>query len=446
MMKQITENLNVSPDENDIIDELTSIIGGWGETSEKQDILELIQNYTNNKSLYEDVKTLGKVNWDKYQKSGYEGSSVDYRDEIVLPDKTFYSIVELLVKEKELEEWEKMAGGNEQDFALMRLEAINPISKLFGKTLTSDGLPNYLDDMVNKLYWAVIDNYEDIKSGEIDEFKYLTLRKTTSYTLDLSERIQESRTYIWAITVLGYDKMDVTSSVYENMDGQYDPWEYDYETDDEEIYDRDGIEIDEIHEEIIKESTNNQNITEQYRGFNAGEHPEKVIDKLDVIIMERIIKDHSVKEIDTLAQTHWQELHELDNLLKLFGKRGDLKLAKQYIQFIWDHNIRLQEDLTQYIGDKLPALKMFTFKVNWTAINTEFKTGDIVVYDTNYAVAACDVVSYIYDYDILNENTEYEEGDTEGRVVVESRIGDKKVYDDEDLDKQDDKYNPYKDC
>ena len=448
MMKQITENLNVSPDENDIIDELTSIIGGWGETSEKQDILGLIKNYTNNKSLYEDVKTLGKINWDKYQASGYEGRSFDYRDEIVLQDKTFYSIVELLVKEKELVEWMEMTGQYQTDYELTRIEAINPISKLFGKTFTNDLLPGYVDGMANKLYWAVIDNYEDIKSGEIDEFKYLTLRNSKLYRLDLSETMQEHRTYIWTVRVLGYDKNDVTSTVLENNDSQYDAWEYDYETDDEEVNDRDGIEIDEITEETIKEQDNSPNFTRQaFDSTSEGEHPEKVIDKLDVIIMERIIKDYSVKEIETLSQTHWQELHELDNLLKLFGKRGDLKLAKQYVQFIWDNNtMSPHADLQQYIGDKLPALKKFTFKVKWTDINTYFMSGDIVVYDTDYAVAACDVVSYIYDYDVLNENSEYEDGDTEGRVIVASKIGNKKVFDDEDLDKQDDKYNPYRDC
>ena len=62
-MKPITENLNVSPDENDIIDELKSIIGSWGNTSEKQDIIELINHYTNDKSLYEDVRAFGEVDW-----------------------------------------------------------------------------------------------------------------------------------------------------------------------------------------------------------------------------------------------------------------------------------------------------------------------------------------------------------------------------------------------
>ena len=448
MMKQITENLNVSPDENDIIDELTSIIGGWGETSEKQDILGLINNYTNNKSLYEEVKTLGDVNWDKYKASGYEGSSMDYRDEMILPDKTFYSIVELLVREKELEEWEGMAGTDALTyFENMRLKAISPISKLFGKTFDESQTTN-LDSMLNKIYWAVIDNYEDIKSGEIDEFKYLTVRETKMYKVDLSENMQEHRTYTWDIRILGYDKEDVISAVESNADGDYDPWEYDYEISDEEIYDRDGVEIDNIEEEIIKEQYNSPNFTRQNsEATSEGEYPEKVIDKLDIIIMERIIKDYSVKEIETLSQTHWQELHELDNLLKLFGKRGELKLAKQYVQFLWDNNtMSPHADLQQYIGDKLPALKKFTFKVKWTDINTYFMSGDIVVYDTDYAVAACDVVSYIYDYDVLNENSEYEDGDTEGRVVVESRIGDKKVYDDEDLNKDDDKYNPYKDC
>ena len=133
MMKQITENINASPEENDIIDELTSIIGGWGETSEKQDILGLIKNYTNNKSLYEDVRTLGAVNWDKYRESGFEGGSSNYREEIVFTDKTFYSIVELLVKEKELEGWEELSGDNYMDdTSSERLKLIDPITKLFG--------------------------------------------------------------------------------------------------------------------------------------------------------------------------------------------------------------------------------------------------------------------------------------------------------------------------
>ena len=266
MMKQITENLNVSPDENDIIDELTSIIGGWGETSEKQDILGLIKNYTNNKSLYEDVKTKGTINWDKYRESGFEGGSSDYREEIVFTDKTFYSIVELLVKEKELEEWVELSGDNYQDYtSTERLKLIDPIAKLFGKTLSAYA---GLDSMLNKLYWAVVDNYEDIKSGEIDEFKYLTLRHPISYQLDLSEDIEERSTYTWTITVLGYDLYDVKGDIYNNEDGQYDPWDYNYDVDNQEVMNKDGIEIENVREVELKETTHPQNIIEEIYRIN----------------------------------------------------------------------------------------------------------------------------------------------------------------------------------
>jgi hypothetical protein len=444
MMKQITENLNVSPDENDIIDELTSIIGGWGETSEKQDILGLIKNYTNNKSLYEDVRTLGAVNWDKYRESGFEGGSSNYREEIVFTDKTFYSIVELLVKEKELEGWEELSGDNYMDdTSSERLKLIDPITKLFGKTLSAYA---GLDSMLNKLYWAVIDNYEDIKSGEIDEFKYLTLRYPVSYQLDLSEDIEERSTYTWTVTVLGYDLDDVKGDIYNNEDGQYDPWDYNYEVDNQEVTDKDGIEIDNVREETIQESFGKFKDTTN----SEGEPTEKVIDKLDVIIMERILKDYSFTEISQFEQYYWAELHELDNVLKLFGKRGQLKLAKQYIQFIWDHNN--VTEFTPYLGDKLPTLKKFTFKVRWDEDVVSLKTGNIIVYDTSYAVASCEVIDNMYDYDLLDAEIVDEEFNThsnDGMEIISSKIGDRTVYDDSTPDnepKGDKKYNPYELC
>ena len=133
-MKPITENLNVSPDENDIIDELKSIIGSWGNTSEKQDIIELINHYTNDKSLYEDVRAFGEVDWDKYRESGYKGRVMDHRKEVIFPDKMFYSMVEMLVNEKELEEWEQI------NSFYLRHDAIRPIVKLFGKTISDKNI------------------------------------------------------------------------------------------------------------------------------------------------------------------------------------------------------------------------------------------------------------------------------------------------------------------
>ena len=438
MMKPITENLNVSPDENDIIDELKSIIGSWGNTSEKQDIIELINHYTNDKSLYEDVRAFGEVDWDKYRESGYKGRVMDHRKEVIFPDKMFYSMVEMLVNEKELEEWEQI------NSFYLRHDAIRPIVKLFGKTI-SDKLT---DGMLNKLYWAVVDNYDGIKDGEIDEFKYLTLRDLKVYTVNLAEHMTESRDYFWTVNVAAYDEHDINEETIAE-DDYYEPWEHNYTIENDEIVDRGGIDVDSVRiEKILKEQDNSPSFTKPRDNTSEGEVPEKVIDKLDIIIMERIIKDHSVRELDNLSQTHWQELHELDNILKLFGKRGDLKLAKQYIQFIWDNSVyntaNSNTDLQKYIGDKLPPLKQFTFKVKWTNINTYFMSGDIVVYDTDYDVAACDVLNYIYDYNILNEKTEYEDNDSEGRVLVASKIGNKKVYDDDD--DANDKYDPYKNC
>ena len=271
MMKQITENINASPEENDIIDELTSIIVGWGENSEKQDILKIIQNYTNGKSLDEEVKALGSVNWDKYRESGFDGKSSDYREEMVFTDKTFYSIVELLVKEKELEEWEQMNGQNDSYFETDRKKAIEPITKLFGKSVSASAGP---ESMLHKIYWAVIDNYEDIESGDIDEFKYLTLRQPVSYTLDLSEDITERKTYSWSVKVVSYDIKDAEGKVYGNEDGIYDPWDYNYEIDNEEVDYKDGINIDRIQKDTVQESYT-------YSGTGDCEPNEKVIGKLE---------------------------------------------------------------------------------------------------------------------------------------------------------------------
>ena len=252
MIKQITENLNVSPDENDIIDELTSIIAGWGESHEKQDIFGLIKNYTNNKSLYEDVTAKGEIDWEKYRENGYKGSANNYRNIVTFTDKTFYSIVEMLVNEKELVDWEMLDSSRVNGTSESRLNAINPIAKVFGKKLSQED--GDVDGMVNKLYWAVTDNYEDIKSGEIDEFKYLSLRELKTYALDLSEVVEQRQTMSWRVIVEGYDKSEVRDIVRNNNEGAYDPWEYDYDLENDEVTYRDGIEINSIYEEeTIKE-------------------------------------------------------------------------------------------------------------------------------------------------------------------------------------------------
>ena len=105
-MKLITENINVSPDENDIIDELTSIIGKWGDNVEKQDILNLINNYIGNKSLDETVTGVGQVNLGSINEGGSTSKEAD-----VLEDGMFFLMVKMLVEYMDESEWSTLIDG-----------------------------------------------------------------------------------------------------------------------------------------------------------------------------------------------------------------------------------------------------------------------------------------------------------------------------------------------
>ena len=417
-MKLITENINASPDENDIIDELTSIIGKWGDNVEKQDILNLINNYTDNKSLDETVRGFG---------TGYAVESME--------DSMFFIIVKLLVEEHELDVWEEMSA---YDTHLIdeRLQNIHNITKLFGRKYQDSGHPA---SMASKLFWAVIDNHEDIESGDLDEFKYLTLRPLTTFNIGLEEDISETNTYTWDVSVDGYNDEDVTGYVLNDSEGHYSPYDYDYDMEHIET-NRPGMVINDIKGTIVSESIN---LNEESPIPSVGD--DYVIGRIDVAIMDRIVRDYSVTEIQEFVKKMWFDLEVLDDTLKWFGKKGELKLVKKYVQFIWDNGV--PEDFTPFIGQKLPRMKMFKFTYRWERQEIESFNGDIVVYGTDYETTRCEVKRGMWEYEMqeIRSTGILREDDDLHELMSVSVDGDE-VFNVVTPDKWDKKYDIRKSC
>ena len=269
-MKLITENINVSPDENDIIDELTSIIGKWGDNVEKQDILNLIDNYIGNKSLDEAVTGVGQGNLG-YRKG--DAANISPTPD-VLEDGMFFLMVKMLVEYMDEHEWSNLIDASDM---FTRIQTINKVTKLFGKKFAPEN--THPSSIVNKLFWAVIDNHEDIVSGEIDEFKYLTVRPLKTFSMSLQEDMTEMNRYDWGVIVSGYDEWDTRDFVEDNNDGDFDPFEHDYNIEYTNTH-REGINIESIEEETITESAN---LNEESPIPSVGD--DYVIGRIDADIM-----------------------------------------------------------------------------------------------------------------------------------------------------------------
>ena len=439
-MKLITENINVSPDENDIIDELTSIIGKWGDNVEKQDILNLINNYIGNKSLDETVTGVGQVNLGSINEGGSTSKEAD-----VLEDGMFFLMVKMLVEYMDESEWSTLIDGyNMYD----RVEKINKVTKLFGKQLY-DSHPS---SMVNKLFWAVIDNHEDIVSGEIDEFKYLTVRPLKTFSMSLLEYMEETNRYDWEVIINGYDEWDTREFVVDNADGDFDPWannsDYDYDKEHTNTH-RQGMDIVSMEEETITESTNlNEESSipsaEVNDVANVGE--DYVIGRIDAAIMDRIVRDYSVTEIQLFNKKMWFDLELLDDTLKMFGKKGDDgKLVKKYVQFIWDNGV--PENFTPFIGQKLPRMKKFKFTYRWEREEIESFNGDIIVYGTDYETTLCDVKSDMWEYEMQDiRSTGILREDDDLYELMSASVDGSGVFNNVTPDKWDKKYDTRNPC
>ena len=223
-----------------------------------------------------------------------DGKSVDHQEE--MEDNQFLQIVKRIVLG---ESYERLADLEEPDYIGDRKKFIANYTKLFG--ITFDDLMLDADGLVHVIYWAAMDNYDDIKEGKINTFEQLTLRPLLTFDVDMKSEETEYVDYQWTVKgVKGYSEDDVLMIISENEDGMYDWWEYDGQEEfSREVVDS-GERSDWGVEKIRKVGSSARMDPDLGAIKNLQEHwwEEETMDKWSLLekdmreAMDKIIEDH----------------------------------------------------------------------------------------------------------------------------------------------------------
>lgn len=124
---------------------------------------------------------------------------------------------------------------------------MNKVLKLFGMNSNH----TYLLD---KLYWAAVDNKELIEKAEINDdinFDDLVIRPLKKYRVTVEENWTEHVWYTWQPIVDAYSEEDASDKIYMDEDGYYNYWDWDNEpgfSKDIGDSDSDGKEVNNVEE------------------------------------------------------------------------------------------------------------------------------------------------------------------------------------------------------
>ena len=149
-----------------------------------------------------------------------DGGHVHQQEE--MDDNQFFQIVKRIVSSETHDDLMLL---KEPSYMEDRASMIGKHSKLFG-VRGSDFMPDP-DGLQHALYYAAMDNYDDISEGNINTFEELKLRPLKTFDVDMKSDETEFVDYRWTVKgIKGYDANDVGIVVSENEDGIYDWWEY----------------------------------------------------------------------------------------------------------------------------------------------------------------------------------------------------------------------------
>ena len=380
-----------SPEENDILVSLQSLVDRWDENEMspaceyKDELQNLINDYLQRPLHEVEGRTSHTYNHDTRKM---------VPDVEVMDNNVFYKLVNHIANYTSLGQLQII-----QEEGIENYSELLQIIKLFGIPYVE----NHADGLVSKALLAAIDNYEKIKEGTITGYSDLELRPLKEFKVYLDEQWTEHKWYSWTVKIKGYSSADVKREIYENEDGDFDYWEHDHMPDfHEEIgdNDREGLEISKI-EEVGIAGESSQNLNEQANQIQQ-QSDNIPVTKTVSAIMKHILKEYGKQEIKEMLE---EPVHDvfvtLAPILKLYSWT-DASLAKthgakQLIQFMWDKN--LPDDYTQFIGEKLPPVHRYVLQQSYLEWDKTAKEVSIQIYDTNWETAKCEATNHFWDYD-----------------------------------------------
>lgn len=256
----------------------------------------------------------------------------------------FFRIVKMVVEKeskKDIEFYEQQGQWEKDKF-------LNPYTKLFG----AESMEFYSNGLGNKLYWAILENYDGIKNGTITTPEQLIIPQLKKYSVQVQEEISVLMVHQFTIDIEAFNETDAVNEVNQNEDGEYNYWNYEntpgYQnwTDNEEQQYWEITSVDEVKQ--VSEGVEKSPINEVVDTVSGGE--EKLKDSGNTLIgaqyyrgwgndkgyyAETINKDMFFKIIKTLVQyTPWEKILRINDdepyrwaevinpMIKVFGVKN----------------------------------------------------------------------------------------------------------------------------
>jgi len=311
-----------------------------------------------------------------------DGKSEHQQEE--MDDNQFFQIVKRVVSSGAYKE---LMGLREPSYMEDRANLIGKYSKLFG-VKGNDFMPDP-DGLQHAIYWAAVDNYDDIEEGKITNFEELKLRPLKTFDVDMKSDETEFVDYRWTVKgIKGYDANDVGIVVSENEDGIYDWWEYEgdegfsREVGDSDRQDWGYEDIREVGSSPAKLIVKNKQLQENW-------WEEETMDKWSLLekdmreAMDKIIEDHKpnwgndqynvMGAIEEIMENLFQKVQiresfmsdpqvakyfENRNILK-YLKGKDRELVSDAVEMLrgWGRYNPIMTDLSPFLTDTRENLK-----------------------------------------------------------------------------------------
>tara|TARA_R110002012_G_scaffold140927_3_gene298659 strand:- start:5283 stop:7001 length:1719 start_codon:yes stop_codon:yes gene_type:complete len=235
--------------------------------------------------MKKNIRNIQEIKGATYQKWTKTGSE-EVQEE--MEDNQFFQIVKRIVLK---ESWKNLDELKDPSELYYRDTLIEKYSKLFG--MKSSDFQSTPDSIQHAIFWAAVDNYDDIEDGTITKFEQLKLRPLLTFDVDMKSDETEFVDYRWTIAgIKGYSENDVEMEVQENEDGAYDWWEYEGD----KGFSREVVDSGERQDwgvEVVRKVSSNTNpINENWWEEERPTDKWGLLEKDMREAMDKIIEDH----------------------------------------------------------------------------------------------------------------------------------------------------------
>tara|TARA_R110000772_G_scaffold83661_4_gene176916 strand:- start:944 stop:2251 length:1308 start_codon:yes stop_codon:yes gene_type:complete len=145
---------------------------------------------------------------------------------------------------------------------------------LIAKVVKVLGIKGSDDLMMDKLFWAGLDNLNGFNNGTVEKYSDLYLRPLNNYSVPMEVYETVYRQTSWEPEVTAYDSQDVETEVIYDEDNYYDHWEwegnkYNYLMEDQEIESSEGNMLN-GSPHLIEQLNPGQNGNRTSSGYGSG--------------------------------------------------------------------------------------------------------------------------------------------------------------------------------